>query len=75
MTRMLDRLEEKGFIRRVPSQADRRVVHLELTAEGDALWPVITPRVVKMLNRLLTGFKRKDLEILMSLLRRILANA
>jgi len=74
MTRMLDRLEEKGFIRRVRSQADRRVVHLELTAAGKALRPMITPRVVKVLNRLLTGFERKELETLKHLLRRILAN-
>ncbi|MDD5295768.1 MAG: MarR family transcriptional regulator [Rhodocyclaceae bacterium] len=75
MTRMLDRLEEKGFIRRVRSQSDRRVVHLELTAAGKALRPMITPRVVKVLNRLLTGFTRGDLDTLKDLLRRMLANA
>ena len=75
MTRMLDRLEEKGFIRRVRSLDDRRVVHLELTAAGKALRPMITPRVVKVLNRHLTGFTRQELELLKGLLRRILANA
>ena len=75
MTRMLDRLEEKGFVRRVRSQADRRVVRLELTAAGKALRPMITPRVVKVLNRSLAGFSRQELETLKGLLRRILANA
>jgi DNA-binding MarR family transcriptional regulator len=75
MTRMVDRLEEKGFVRRVRSQADRRVVHLELTAAGKALRPMITPRVVKVLNRHLSGFSREELEVLKNLLRRILANA
>lgn len=75
MTRMLDRLEEKGFVRRVRSQADRRVVRLELTAAGKALWPMINPRVVKVLNRFLKGFQHKELEMLKSLLRRMLANA
>ena len=37
MTRMLDRLEEKGFIRRIRSREDRRVMHVELTAAGKAL--------------------------------------
>lgn len=74
MTRMLGRLEGKGFIRRVRSQADRRVVHVELTAAGKALWPQINACMVKMLNRFLTGFQRKDLELLKSLLRRILEN-
>jgi DNA-binding MarR family transcriptional regulator len=75
MTRMLDRLEEKGFIRRIPSQSDRRVVHVQLTAAGKALRPMITPRVVEVLNRNLAGFTHKDLETLKGLLRRILVNA
>jgi len=75
MTRMLDRLEDKGFVRRVRSQTDRRVVHLELTTAGGALWPMINPRVVKVLNRFLKGFQHKELETLKILLRRMLANA
>jgi DNA-binding MarR family transcriptional regulator len=75
MTRMLDRLEDKGFVRRLRSQEDRRVVHIELTAAGKALLPMVTPRVVKVLNRHLAGFSHKDLETLKDLLRRILANA
>ena len=34
MTRMLDRLENKGLLRRIRSSEDRRVVNLELTEEG-----------------------------------------
>ena len=34
MSRMLDRLEEKDLLRRERSAADRRVVHLHLTAKG-----------------------------------------
>jgi DNA-binding MarR family transcriptional regulator len=36
MTRLLDRLETKGLVRRVRSSEDRRVVNLELTGEGRA---------------------------------------
>jgi hypothetical protein len=36
---------------------------------------MITPRVVKVLNRHLSGFSREELEVLKNLLRRILANA
>jgi DNA-binding MarR family transcriptional regulator len=75
MTRMLDRLEDKGFVRRVRSEEDRRVAHVELTAAGKALLPLVTPRVVKVLNGNLAGFNRDDLEALKGLLRRILANA
>src|SRR4051812_41971936 len=36
MTRLLDRLESKGLCRRLRSTDDRRVVHIELTPEGQA---------------------------------------
>jgi DNA-binding MarR family transcriptional regulator len=39
MTRMLDRLESKGLIRRNRSAQDRRLMHLELTEEGRAAYP------------------------------------
>src|SRR5574343_1226934 len=37
MTRMLDRLEQKGLLTRERSQADRRQVYLRLTEAGEAL--------------------------------------
>jgi len=39
MTRMIDRLESKGLIRRDRRPDDRRVVYLELTEEGHRAFP------------------------------------
>jgi DNA-binding MarR family transcriptional regulator len=39
MTRMIDRLEQKGLIRRTQLPDDRRRQGLELTAEGKAVYP------------------------------------
>jgi len=38
MTRLLDRLEEKGLVRRRPVAGDRRAIEVELTAEGERIW-------------------------------------
>jgi DNA-binding MarR family transcriptional regulator len=38
MTSRLDRLEQSGFIRRLPDPEDRRGVVVELTSEGMAAW-------------------------------------
>jgi DNA-binding MarR family transcriptional regulator len=38
MTSRLDRLEELGFVRRLPDPGDRRGVLVELTDEGRAAW-------------------------------------
>ncbi|MCP5420258.1 MAG: MarR family transcriptional regulator [Gammaproteobacteria bacterium] len=75
MTRMLDRLEQKGFLRRERSAEDRRVVYLRLTEAGKALYPQLPPVAVKVLNRMLRGFSREELETMKGYLRRIMDNA
>jgi DNA-binding MarR family transcriptional regulator len=75
MTRMLDRLEQKGLISRERSQEDRRVVLLRLTDAGKALYPQLPPIAVKVLNYHLRGFSPEELETFKGYLRRMLANA
>jgi DNA-binding MarR family transcriptional regulator len=75
MTRLLDRLELKGFIRRMRLPGDRRRVTLELTDEGKALCPKMNMVVVRVLNRFLDGFSKKEVRELEDFLRRILTNA
>jgi DNA-binding MarR family transcriptional regulator len=38
MTSRLDRLEQQGFVRRLPDPKDRRGIVVELTPEGKAAW-------------------------------------
>jgi len=40
MTRLLDRIEQKGLIRRVANPEDRRSYIIELTAESTVVFPV-----------------------------------
>lgn len=37
LTRVVDRLVERGLIERLRDRQDRRIVHLEATEEGDDL--------------------------------------
>lgn len=74
MTRMLDRLEEKELIRRVPSSKDRRITQLELTDAGRNLLPHLPPVAIKVLNAHLKGFTRNELDQLKGFLNRIRAN-
>jgi DNA-binding MarR family transcriptional regulator len=75
MTRLLDRLEKKGVVRRVRAKGDRRSVRLQLTADGKRLYPRILEALVEVFNRLLHGFSRSDVRLLEELLKRMLANA
>lgn len=38
MTRQLDQLERKGYLRRCPHEQDRRALRIELTDAGKELW-------------------------------------
>src|SRR5215468_1679070 len=60
MTRMIDRLEQKGLIRRIQLPYDRRKVGLELTAEGKAVYPKLRAAAAAMQNRFLRGFSRTE---------------
>ena len=54
MTRQLDQLESKGYLRRCPHEQDRRALRIELTAAGDALWQ----RMTDCNERVLTAAQR-----------------
>jgi DNA-binding MarR family transcriptional regulator len=72
MTRMIDRLEKKGLVRRVPCSEDRRVMRLALTEEGKEVYPHLVERAAKVLNDRLRGFTRDEVRQLESLLERML---
>jgi DNA-binding MarR family transcriptional regulator len=75
MTRMLDRLERKGLLRRVRCGDDRRKVILELTSEGKAVYPKLIATYVEVLNRFMHGFTKAEVRQLETLLSRMLVNA
>jgi DNA-binding MarR family transcriptional regulator len=75
MTRMLDRLEEKGFVQRARSREDRRVVQVELTAKGKLLADQMTQVAINALNHHLRGFSGPEITQFKDFLRRMIANA
>jgi len=74
MTRMLDRLERKGLVRRVRCSEDRRIARLALTDEGKAVYPQLVERAAAVLNRKLSGFSLDEVRQLEGLLQRMLMN-
>ena len=75
MTRLLDRIEVKGFCRRVRSFEDRRVVNIELTASGCVAVKELPHVLSRVQNEHLAGFTAEEWERLKEYLRRIFDNA
>ncbi|MFD1558650.1 MarR family winged helix-turn-helix transcriptional regulator [Paraburkholderia silviterrae] len=74
MTRMLDRLEKKGFLVRQRSHADRRVVELALTPLGRDAAQQLPARIATVMNDQLRGFSADEVTTLVTLLQRFIAN-
>jgi DNA-binding MarR family transcriptional regulator len=74
MTRMIDRLEQKALIRRVPNPDDRRAAHLELTDAGRALYPQLVAAKEAVAAKFLRGFSEAEVRTLEQLLNRLIEN-
>jgi DNA-binding MarR family transcriptional regulator len=72
MTRLIDQLEERGFIERRRQEADRRIVDLALTSAGRKMVESLIPLAVDTLNGALAGFTKADIQQLQGMLRRII---
>jgi DNA-binding MarR family transcriptional regulator len=74
MTRMVDRLEAKGLVQRRRSSDDRRLINLELTEAGRALYPRMKALSMGVQNRFLAGFSKADVRQLEGYLGQMLGN-
>jgi DNA-binding MarR family transcriptional regulator len=75
MSRMIDRLEAKKLIRRVPLAHTRRSFALEVTPAGRAAYPAMEACLERVVARLLKGIAKPQVRELEATLRRMLANA
>ena len=68
MTRLLDRLEARGFIRRERSETDRRVVMTRITDAGTQLLAPLDQIVQDLHRKALANLGEKRLRLLIHLL-------
>ena len=74
VSRLVDRLERKGFLRRLPNRHDRRALLLELTSVGRAIVARMR-RLREMANRRLhAGLSEDEIAAVRTALMRILDN-
>jgi DNA-binding MarR family transcriptional regulator len=75
MSRMIDRLENKGLVRRVALAHTRRGMAVEITAAGKAAYPKMQACVARVVNRMLKGVSKSQVREAESVLKRMLANS
>ena len=70
-TRLVDTLEERGWITRARGEDDRRLVKLALTPLGEAIAATVRDEVIAVWNGWLGGWHEKDITDLTRLLRQL----
>jgi DNA-binding MarR family transcriptional regulator len=71
VTVMVDKLAEKGYIRRVHSDHDRRVFHLQIDKKGIKIGALREIAYKKLAEKIRSGLDEKETAILTRLLRKI----
>jgi DNA-binding MarR family transcriptional regulator len=74
VTGLLDRLENKGFVRRTVPQGDGRCRHITLTKKYLKISKKILEKAEALEHRLTRGFSEEEQAQLQSLLQRVLKN-
>jgi DNA-binding MarR family transcriptional regulator len=72
ITRLVDRLCKRGLAKRIRSQTDRRVVHVEITQKGLNLLDELDPHVERLPPALLGHMSQTSLQQLSRLLSQVL---
>lgn len=70
-TTVLDTLERKGYVRRIPDATDRRKVLVDITPEAEALLDELLPAVQRALGQALREFDDATLQQLFDTLTRV----
>lgn len=73
MTRMLNRLEQKGMIQKAPSLGNRRTVQLELTEAGQRLFPQLLEASGSVIEQYFGAFSAQELATFEALLLKMFA--
>ena len=71
ITYVIDRLEQKGYVKRRGCPNDRRVNHVEITEEEDTLMKKLFPKKKKKMNELFSSISSDELQKMIEHLKTI----
>lgn len=74
VTRLVDRLVRKKYVKRQTSMQDKRSSLIALTPEGEALKPEVLAVMVPLIAKSCNGIKPEDIEITLTTLKQVFSN-
>jgi MarR family transcriptional regulator for hemolysin len=74
ITRIIDLLVKRGYLRRSPHPADKRQHQLDLTTLGKGVYSELVPIIASNRQTALEGISEEEVQVLQKLLQRITHN-
>ncbi|MFU0790492.1 MAG: MarR family transcriptional regulator [Virgibacillus proomii] len=71
ITYVIDKLEQKGLLKRQHCQEDRRVVYIDITNEGKKLMDEIFPKHQKIMEDLFAGISDQQKQTVINILKTV----
>ncbi|WP_166244836.1 MarR family winged helix-turn-helix transcriptional regulator [Paenibacillus turpanensis] len=71
ITYTIDKLEAKGYLKRVSCEEDRRVTYAEMTPQGQELLQSIFPEHAAVIDSLMAGVTAEEKETAITLLKKL----
>ena len=74
LTHVIDQMEVDGLVTRRPDETDRRVIKVDLTDEGRALFARVLPKAREVYARAVRDVPTKDYHLMLGTLKRMAAS-
>ncbi len=74
LARLLNTLEKKNLVARIPSKTDQRINHIHITAQGERIIKLATPVIAKIMEELQAEIPSEDIVFAIQIMRRIQNN-
>ncbi|MFK5676228.1 MULTISPECIES: MarR family winged helix-turn-helix transcriptional regulator [unclassified Ligilactobacillus] len=71
LTKSIDQLERKGYVERIRSKKDRRVINIGLTKKGRVLYRAHNKLHQRAMSSLLSGMDKNEVEALINALQQM----
>jgi len=74
LARLLDTMERKGLVVRVPSKDDKRIKLVHITKKGIELYESVRPLIKQMILKVQHGISEKDVQFTIKILKQLQLN-
>ena len=74
ITRLINTMEKKNLVARIPSADDGRVNHIFVTTKGRAVFTQVFPIMIKTIKEVERDISTKEIKVTINVLQKILGN-